>query len=181
MDMFLKSILAILKRLIGKTPESKSEIVSMPPKNPTKINAEGLKLIKDFEGLRLEAYLDAVNIPTIGYGHTGPEVKLGQKITEQEAEDLLKKDVERFEKGVHDAITVQVGENQFSAMVCFAYNVGLGNLKQSTLLKCLNKLNYRDAAEEFLRWNKAGGVVLAGLTRRRKAERDLFLKDSIYP
>lgn len=139
------------------------------------INNAGIKLIKSFEGLELKAYRDAVNILTIGYGHTGSDVHEGQVITEQEAEELMKKDLERFEKGVSELIKVTISDNEFAALVSFSYNLGLGNLKQSTLLNCLNKLNRQDAAQEFLRWNKAGGKVLAGLTRRREAERQLFI------
>lgn len=140
-----------------------------------KINQKGLDLIKSFEGLELKAYKCPADVLTIGYGHTGSDVKEGQVITQQQAEDLLKKDVEKFEKGVLSLVKVKINENEFSALVSFAYNLGLGNLKQSTLLNSLNKLQRESAANEFLRWNKAGGKVLAGLTRRREAEKALFL------
>ncbi len=139
----------------------------------------GIDLLKSFEGLRLKAYKDSVGIWTIGYGHTG-SVSPDMEITAGEAEELLKKDLESFEAGVQKLLTTPVTPNQFAAMVCFAYNCGLGNFKQSTLLRCVNKHNIAGAADEFLRWDKAAGIVLPGLTRRRKAERELFLSDDGY-
>jgi GH24 family phage-related lysozyme (muramidase) len=138
------------------------------------INPAGLNLIKDFEGLRLNSYRDAVGVWTIGYGHTrtaGP----GQRITNEQAIALLKQDVATFEKAVTSAVRVPITNNQFAALVSFAYNVGSGALNSSTLLRRLNAGDSNGAANEFLRWNRAGGQVLAGLTRRRVAERDLFL------
>ncbi|MDX2211670.1 MAG: lysozyme [Oculatellaceae cyanobacterium bins.114] len=140
-----------------------------------KINQAGLDLIKQFEGLRLEAYLCPAKVPTIGYGTTAG-VKMGDRITAEQAEDLLRKDVEKFEKAVNSAVTVPLTDNQFSALVSFTYNLGAGALQKSTLLKLLNQGNYEAAAQEFLKWNKAAGKVLPGLTRRRQAEQALFLK-----
>lgn len=140
------------------------------------INQAGLDLIKSFEGCKLQSYQDVVGIWTIGYGAIGPEVVKGLKWTQQQADDRLKKDVAKFEASVQSALTKPVNPNQFSALVCFAYNVGAGSLKTSTLLKKLNANDPKGAAEEFIRWNKAGGKEVAGLTRRRLAERDLFLK-----
>lgn len=144
-----------------------------------KTNQDGLSLIKSFEGLRLDAYLDSVGIPTIGYGSTGSDIKLGLKWTKQQAESRLEDDVYKFEKGVEACVKTRLNSNQFSALVCFAYNVGIGSLQKSTLLKKLNGGDTEGAADEFLRWNKAGGKVLAGLTRRREAERALFLKPEV--
>ncbi|NEP15312.1 MAG: lysozyme [Leptolyngbya sp. SIO4C1] len=141
---------------------------------PKRINANGLRLIKSFEGLRLDAYQDAVGIWTIGYGTTR-SVKAGMKITHEQAEEFLKDDLARFEKAIHEAVKHPVNDNQFSALISFTYNVGAGALRSSTLLKKLNRGDVRGAADEFLRWNKAGKRVLAGLTRRRQAERALFL------
>lgn len=132
------------------------------------------ELIKSFEGLELEAYLCPANVWTIGYGHTG-NVHEGQTITKQEAEELLDQDLEVFRRGVRKAVTVDLNENQFGALVSFAYNVGIGSLQSSTLLKLLNAGDYAGAADQFLRWNKASGKVLTGLTRRREAERAVFL------
>ena len=132
------------------------------------------ELIKSFEGLELEAYLCPADIWTIGYGHTG-DVKEGDTITKAEAEDLLDKDLEKFRSGVNRCVKVPLNENQFGALVSFAYNVGIGSLQSSTLLKLLNAGDYDAAADQFPRWNKSGGKVLTGLTRRREAERAVFL------
>jgi lysozyme len=139
------------------------------------INAAGLKLIKDFEGCKLMAYKDIVGVLTIGYGSTGAHVTPGLKISQVEADALLIKDLRRFEDGVEKLVTCELTGNQFSALVCFSFNVGLGSLKSSTMLKLVNSGDFKGAAEQFLRWNKAQGKVIAGLTRRRTAERDLFL------
>lgn len=145
-----------------------------------KINPEGLELIKTFEGLKLKAYKDIVGIRTIGYGHTGSDVVDGQQITPMQAELLLTMDVEKFERGVDNLVKIQINDNQFSALVSFAFNLGLTRLEQSTLLKLLNQKKIQEAADQFLVWNKAGGKVVAGLTRRREAERALFLKPETF-
>jgi lysozyme len=139
------------------------------------ISTAGIALIKQFEGCRLEAYLDSVGVPTIGYGST-EGVTMGDKITQDEADALLLEDLVRFEKCVNEHVDVPITQEQFDSLVCFAFNVGCGALIGSTLLKLLNAGNYNAAAQQFLRWDKAGGKVLAGLTRRRQAESDLFSK-----
>jgi lysozyme len=139
------------------------------------INQRGLNIVKNFEGLRLNAYLDPVGIWTIGYGHTGPEVGPGEVITTAQAESLLKKDLVRFENGVRQLVKVPVNSNQFSALVSFAFNVGTGALAQSTLLALLNQRDYQGAADQFSRWVYGGGQALPGLVSRRNAERALFL------
>ncbi|GAB4381785.1 MAG: hypothetical protein Kow00121_41080 [Elainellaceae cyanobacterium] len=139
------------------------------------INSKGLRLLKSFEGLRLEAYLDPVGIWTIGYGTTSG-VRPGMTITEAQAEAFLRRDLARFERAVQDLVNVPLTDDQFSALVSFTYNVGEGALANSTLLRLLNRRDYRGAADQLLRWNKGeGGVELYGLTRRRRAERALFL------
>lgn len=143
-----------------------------------RINQLGLSLVKFFEGCYLTAYRDPVGIWTIGYGHTGLKhkdgtVKEGRIITYTEAENLLRYDMGVFEDEVTRYVQVPINENQFSALVSFDFNTG--GLGSSTLLKLLNQGKYQDAAEQFLRWDKAGGKTLAGLTKRRKAERQLFL------
>lgn len=132
------------------------------------------ELIKSFEGLELEAYLCPADVWTIGYGHTG-NVKEGDSITKAEAEALLEKDLAVFRNGVTRAVKVPLNENQFGALVSFAYNLGIGSLQSSTLLKLLNAGDYAGAADQFLRWNKSKGKVLTGLVRRREAERAVFL------
>lgn len=137
----------------------------------------GIDLIKHYEGLKLAAYLCPAGVPTIGYGSTrlnGGPVTLGTTITIEEAELALQNDLIFFEKGIKKYVVVQLTQHQFDALVSFAYNLGLGNLKSSTLLKKINANLFQDAAEEFMRWNKAGGKVLLGLTRRREAEKNLF-------
>lgn len=141
-----------------------------------KTNQAGIDLIKEFEGCRLQSYKDIVGVWTIGFGHTGADVYEHMSINEAMAEQLLRQDLEKFEQGVTKMLKVKIDANQFSALVSFAYNLGLGNLKSSTLIKCLNMLHYEDAAKEFLKWTKAGGKEVAGLVRRRRAEKDLFLK-----
>lgn len=135
----------------------------------------GLSLIKSFEGLRLQAYQDAVGVWTIGYGATRG-VKSGMSISKEQAERMLLNDVQRFEPEVQRLITAPLNQNQWDALLSFTYNLGATNLESSTLRRLLNAGNYAAAAEQFARWNKAGGQVLAGLTRRRQAERDLFLE-----
>jgi lysozyme len=188
----IKSILQIISQLLisqkpkdssnqqvlETKPEQKPQVVSEPPKRRT-INKDGLDLVKSFEGLRLESYLCPAKVWTIGYGSTGSDIGPGLSWTLEQAEARLKKDLETFEKGVEGLIKTKITDNQFSALVCFTYNVGLGAFGRSTLLKTLNAGNHQDAANEFLRWNKAGGKELAGLTRRRQAERELFLKSLV--
>jgi len=145
-----------------------------------KINKAGLDLIKSFEGLKLTAYLDIVGVPTIGYGCTHgvtkEDVQNKRTITEQQATDMMMAELANFENGVDSCVTAQINENQFGALVAFSYNVGSSALQKSTLLKLLNSGDVSGAAEQFLRWNKAGGKEVAGLTRRRQAERSLFLQ-----
>jgi len=140
-----------------------------------KIGEQGLDLIRKYEGLRLKAYICPGGKLTIGYGHTGIDVKPGMTIDNAQADALLLKDVERFEKSVNDMVDVEMTQEMFDALVCFAFNLGAGSLKSSTLLKKLNANDKLGAAEEFLKWNKAQGKVLKGLTARRQGERTLFL------
>lgn len=137
-------------------------------------------LVKSFEGLRLEPYKCSAGVPTIGYGTTkypnGVFVGMQDpEITAGYAEQYLKHDLGKFEAGVTKVVTVPLSQNQFDALVSFSYNLGLGALKGSTLLKLLNAGKPSEAAKEFPRWNKAGGKELAGLTKRRLAEQALFL------
>lgn len=134
----------------------------------------GLLLIKKFEGLRLEAYKCPAGVWTIGYGSTS-NVFPGLKITEAEADARLKQDVQTSEKCVNQSVHVPITQYQFDALVSFTLNLGCGRLRNSTLLGLLNAGEDTEAAEQFLRWNKAGGVELAGLTKRREAEKDMFL------
>lgn len=139
-----------------------------------KANAAGRALIKSFEGFRADAYLCPAGVWTIGYGHTG-DVKPGQRVTEHQADAILEYDLDRFERGVADLVDVPLTANQFSALVSFAFNLGLDALERSTLLALLNAGDYQGASRQFARWRIAGGKVLPGLERRRAAERALFL------
>ena len=149
--------------------------ITLEPKTSHRhINRAGLELLKSFEGLQLTAYLDPVGVWTIGYGTTSG-VYQGMRITTAQAEELLQVDLHRFETAVTDAVTRPITDNQFSALVSFTYNVGSGAFASSTLLRLLNQGDIQGAANQFLVWVYAGGMVLPGLARRRRAERLLFL------
>lgn len=139
-----------------------------------KINAEGIAIIKQFEGCELKAYKCPAGVWTIGYGHTGKDVTPGLVISATHAERLLLRDVESFEAGVSELVKVELTDNQFSALVSLAFNIGLGRFKNSTLLRKLNQGKYADAAQQFNKWVYAAGVKLGGLVKRRAAERELF-------
>lgn len=140
---------------------------------------KGIALIKQFEGCKLTAYQDSVGVWTIGYGWTQPvdgkPVRAGMTIKQETAERLLKTGLVSYESDVSRLVKVGLTQGQFDALVSFTYNLGARSLSTSTLLRKLNTGDYAGAAEEFLRWNKADGKVLNGLTRRREAERALFL------
>jgi GH24 family phage-related lysozyme (muramidase) len=164
----------------GASPSGSTGGSSTASSGPKRTNQNGLLLIKSFEGLRLKAYRDAVGIWTIGYGTTRG-VQPDMSISEIEAERFLQEDLTRFEEAICEAVTVPINDNQFSALASFTYNVGPGALRSSTLLKMLNaRDDMRRVADEFPRWNKAGGRVLEGLTRRRNAERSLFLGEDFH-
>lgn len=147
-----------------------------------RINQAGIQLIKSFEGLFLKPYLDPIKIPTIGYGiiayEDGKAVTMKDPtISEERATELLEWEVNLKANAIEKMLTVQVNDNEFAALVSFTYNLGIQALKGSTLLKLLNAGTDRAAvSDQFLRWDKAGGKQLPGLTRRRQAERSLFLQ-----
>lgn len=149
------------------------EALGIKPDEERRIGPAGLALIKRFEGLRLKAYKCPADVPTVGYGSTGPHVRMGMTITEAEAEKLLVDDLRRFESGV-SALAGTMTPGQFSALVSFAFNVGLGALKSSTLLAKHKAGDFQGAAAQFARWNKGGGRVLPGLVTRRAAEAKLY-------
>ncbi|NEQ44817.1 MAG: lysozyme [Leptolyngbya sp. SIOISBB] len=152
-----------------------------PPPTTGQINEDGIIIVKSFEGLELQAYQDSVGIWTIGYGHTSmagpPQVVPGMVITEAEADEILRRDLDLFEAGVTRGLTIATNSDQYSAMVSFAFNVGLGAYRDSTLLRKHNAGDFAGAADEFLRWVNAGGQFLPGLLRRRRAERALYLSE----
>ena len=145
-----------------------------------KLDKKGLDLIAEFEGLKLKPYLCSAGVPTIGYGSTfyenGTKVKLTDApITKQRAEQLLKNTADKFADKVAVLITKHVTQNQFNALVSFAFNVGVSALKVSTLLKLVNaNPNDKNIAKEFLKWNKASGRVVQGLTNRRIKESTIY-------
>lgn len=134
---------------------------------------KGIPIIKQYEGLKLEAYLCPAGIPTIGYGHTRG-VKLGQKISAAQAEVFLDHDYEEAEDAVKRLITVPLTDNQLGALTSFVFNLGEGRLLGSTLRRKLNSGDYKGAAAEFDKWVYSGGKKLNGLIARRAAERKLF-------
>ena len=143
---------------------------------PTRTGAQGIDLIKHFEGLRLQRYLDAVGKPTIGYGHLIlPHEHFDRPLSEAEAQALLRRDLRGAELQLCKLVRVPITQQQFDGLMSFVFNLGAGRLRSSTLLRYLNAGSPAHAADQFLVWNKAGGKPLAGLTRRRQAERKLFL------
>jgi len=149
-----------------------------------KTSQAGVNLIKSYEGLSFVPYYCASNVLTIGYGHTGLDVKEGMRINEQQAEIILRKDLKRFEDVVLELVKIPLAQNQFDALVSFVFNVGPGAFKESTLLRRLNAKENPQAVikEELPRWNKGEkGKVLEGLTRRRLSEIDLFMQNPPTP
>lgn len=144
-----------------------------------KTSDKGLQLIKQFEGFRAKPYKCPAGVPTIGYGATyypdGRRVTMQDRpVTEADATAMLRAMLASYEAGIARYVQVPLTQGQIDALVSFAYNLGLAALKSSTLLRLLNARNYAGAAAQFPRWNKAGGKVLPGLTKRREAERLLF-------
>jgi lysozyme len=141
--------------------------------NSMKTSEVGIELIKEFEGCRQVAYQDSVGVWTIGYGHT-KDVYEGQLVIKKTCEKMLAEDLEEFEDYVESYVKVELSQNQFDALVAWTFNLGPGNLSESTMLKRLNEGDYAAVPDEMRRWNKAGGEVLNGLVRRRDAEAELF-------
>ncbi len=145
-----------------------------------KVSSLGIGLIRGFEGLITHAYKahPSEKYFTIGYGHYGPDVQPNDVCTEEMAERLLQSDVNAFAVKVVKVLNadeIEVNQNQFDALVSFAFNVGINALVNSTLWRLLRDKDYLGAASQFKRWNKCNGIVLNGLTRRREAEAKLFL------
>jgi GH24 family phage-related lysozyme (muramidase) len=154
-----------------------------------KVNKETIDLIVSFEGIaekrsdgKIYPYHDCIGLPTIGIGHLLSSIKNESldkylPLSIEEAYKLFKEDLTKFEEGVNKFLSVELSDNEFGAIVSLAYNIGLGNLSASTLRKKLiANVTKLECGDEFLKWDKAGGKQVAGLTRRRKAERELFLK-----
>ncbi len=164
---------------VAETPDTAAPVEETPASNtPLKTNQAGLDIIKEAEGLRLEAYLEG-STWLIGYGHSRT-AKEGMTITEAEAEQLLREDLLVTEQAVARIVTVPLNENQFSALVSLCYNIGARNFERSTVVAALNQGDYQGAADAFPNHARArveGELVqLPGLVARRAKERDLFLK-----
>lgn len=136
-------------------------------------NDAGVTLIKTYEGLHLTPYLCPARIWTIGYGHTRT-VRAGLKIAPDQADQLLDDDLRLVERAVQRLVTVPLNDNQYAALVSFVFNVGIGNFEQSTLLRLLNRGWYEQVPAQLMRWNRANGEALGGLSRRRAAEGRLW-------
>lgn len=162
------------------------------------ISDVGLALIRQFEGLRLAAYRDSGGIPSIGYGHTGPDVFMGQTISAERAGLLLTQDVMRAEEAINAAVTMPLTQGMFDSLCSIVFNCGPGRVKTihdpgrdgivvlksgrpSTLLRYINQGEYRAARDQFAAWCMAGGRPLPGLVRRRRAEAELFERDGYQP
>ena len=148
-----------------------------------KIDKYGEKLIKQFESCKLTAYKadKSEKYYTIGWGHYGTDVKKDMIISKERAEKLFRNDIKYFENCVNSCLKVKVTQSMFNALVSFTYNVGFGNLKKSSLLKYVNKLQFRKASNEFKKWNKCGGKVLKGLVKRRLLEKIEFERQGLAP
>ena len=144
---------------------------------PTRVSPEGLEHIKEWEQLRLKAYLPTVNdVWTIGWGHTSTAEE-GMIITEKQAEKLLRQDLAWVRKAIKDLVKVPLNQNQYDALASFIFNIGRPNFANSTMLKKLNAGNFKGASREFPRWRYQKGQELAGLVRRRRSERKTFDKE----
>ena len=140
-----------------------------------KVSQECIDLVKFFEGFEPRAYLCPANVWTIGYGRT-KNVKEGDELTELQAERDLLEELDEFAEQVLNTVKISLDQNELDALTSWTYNLGVGNLQSSTLLKKLNSGDKNSVPSEMVRWNKAAGKVLAGLTRRREAEAKLWAK-----
>ena len=179
-DFYLPKTDNISESEIISEPEIQAKIVAKP--NPELILSKTIELIREFEGFRSHAYRDTDGTPVIGYGLSkiaGKRVRMGDRIAVHQAEAALKAEIQAIQAKIKSIVKVELNDYQLGALTSFAFNTGFYGLKNSTLLRKLNAGDHHGAANEFLRWNKAhsGGrlVPLAGLTRRRQAEKQLFL------
>lgn len=139
-----------------------------------KISAEGIEFIREFEKLRLQAYKDSGGVWTVGYGHTGGDVKEGLKIDAAVAEALLRGDVGDAERCINSVVKVALSQSEYDALCSFVFNIGVKAFRESTMLRLINAEDYGGAALQFKRWSYDNGRQVAGLVNRREAERKLF-------
>ena len=139
-----------------------------------RISAAGLEHIKHFEGLRLSSYFCSSNVCTIGWGHTGSDVKPGMVITKERAEELLRQDLDKAERAVAELVKVHLTDGQHAAVVDLCFNIGRDAFARSTLLKLLNKRQFTQAGDQLMRWVHSGSAVVSGLQRRRLAARNMW-------
>lgn len=183
MKEIFEAFRAINGKLNQEEVESINNLIAIIEKNGEKrmsLSPIGLGLLKTFEGYKNKAYKDSANIWTIGYGtikySNGTKVKEGDTCTEDQASTYMLNDLKGFEETINNNVKVVLTQNQYDSLVSLCYNIGASAFKESTLLKKLNAKDYLGAADQFLRWNKAGGKVISGLKNRREKERELFLK-----
>jgi lysozyme len=176
---YLKLIFTILIAILASgcaTPKKTTSNTSVNARgylNDYRTNQGCIDIIREFEGVRLTAYYGPGGNWLIGYGHKAGVVK-GMSISQKEAERLLKADLLDFENSVNRLVTVKLNKNQFSALVCLAYNIGSGNLAASTLLRELNSADFNEAAKQFDVWRMVDGKVSPHQVKRRAAEREIF-------
>jgi len=174
LDDWLRNTLNIPTRPDGQLPYTGWMVGKQKADSPQlEISPQGIKLIQRWEGCKTRAYQCSANVWTIGWGHT-KGVKRGDTITVAEADKLLLKDLVEYDQAVNKLVTVPLSENQYDALVSFTYNVGISAFKGSTLLRVLNQEKYSEAANQFMRWVKAGNKTIQGLVNRRQAEKELF-------
>jgi lysozyme len=162
------------RREIAKLRADEKDKIGQLRRGAVQLSEEGAAFIASWEGFRADAYRDVAGVWTIGYGHTGPDVIPGRSVTRSEALKLLRDDAAIAEAAVRRLVRVRLEQHQLDALVSFTFNVGCGALRSSTLLTLLNRRDYSGARAQFARWNKGGGQVLAGLSRRRAAEAAVF-------
>lgn len=166
---FLWLAVFVLIMVIIHTPKAEGKTMTR------QISAAGLAHIKHFEGCRLASYYCVAGRCTIGYGHTGPDVKPGMKITQERADELLRQDLRGAEQAVADLVKVPLTSGQHAALVDLIFNLGRTAIGKSTLIRKLNAKDYGGASEELMRWVHSGGQIIAGLQRRRLAAREMWL------
>lgn len=175
----MKRLFDALRHLFGPLSQAQVDAINaaLAEDEARAISAAGLDLIKRFEGLRLDAYRCPAGVPTIGYGSTGPHVRIGQRISKAEADELLTQDAARFVRGVSERLgDSPATQSQFDAMVSLAFNIGLDAFARSTLLRKHKAGDYAGAQKEFGRWVNSAGKRLLGLVHRRAAEATLYGK-----